>query len=329
MSSAICPVNAPWVHKHIVEPIEEGIRRLDLVSAPYNTYSLNRTPLTLKDRAVFLITGIALVFFPINAIVWIAMQTFGHTKRLSDPFNPETSHPAVPPLPAISPAPAASIPETPRTQARPGEIFTFRETKGQTVVAKQWTVRPSPELIQATQEGGEQFTSSFYNPDWTLKEFHHQTADGAKQCDFWVRGPRVVEVRLVVNGEETQKTLHLEEERPIIQQPTLGFKRFVTGPLTEERFYGIAFENKVRMWNPFATRPPFAIPMVARKKGTETVEGLGPLQKVGVASEWGWPYSLAKGDLWFDGEGNLRKFHDQLEGVIGIRNSPSPAPAHP
>lgn len=86
---AIYPVNAEWVHDFIVTPMEEGVRRLNLVCAPYNIYSLNRTPLTLKDRLIALITGIALILFPINTIVWIVWQTFGHPKRLSARYCPE------------------------------------------------------------------------------------------------------------------------------------------------------------------------------------------------------------------------------------------------
>jgi hypothetical protein len=87
---AICPVNAKWVHEFIVTPIDEGLRRLNLVFAPFNFYSFNRTPLTLKDRLLFLIAGTALVLFPINVIVWVAWQTFGHPKRLSPRYCPES-----------------------------------------------------------------------------------------------------------------------------------------------------------------------------------------------------------------------------------------------
>ena len=88
MVKSIFPVTSEWVYTYIVQPSVEGAERLNRLWSGINSHSLDTTPLSLRNRFISLLTGFALMFFPMaNSIMWIAWQTFGHPEVLCDPFS--------------------------------------------------------------------------------------------------------------------------------------------------------------------------------------------------------------------------------------------------
>lgn len=110
MLEAITPVNPEWIHEHLIQSPLEGAERINRAWQGIDTHSLNRTPLSIKERVISLIVGIALMLPFVNTIIWIAWQTFGKPERLSDPFSPEIEPTRPPPLLPLVPQPQPPAP---------------------------------------------------------------------------------------------------------------------------------------------------------------------------------------------------------------------------
>ncbi|HSX11840.1 MAG TPA: hypothetical protein VLF94_09010 [Chlamydiales bacterium] len=320
---ALKPVNGEWIHEFIVQPLDEGAARYNRGVLGFTTHSLHRTTLDLKERTISIITGLALMLFPFNIIIWIAWQTFGNPERLSTPYCPEVeappSPPPAPPIAAVVPPPPAPAPVAPPAPpaAAPAvapQLFAFNETSNRTVIKVNWRIEFFPDVVIATQSGKEYSSTSLYNPDWTTKEFHQETTNRRKQFDVWFRGPQSFEARLVENGVEAKKEIKVEKALPLIQQMTFVLKHLSNQP--EFPFYTVFSTNKFRPWWKLWTEtPPFAMHMIAKKVGEDVLPGFGRQIKVEVtcANE-----DNGKAELWFDPEtGALRKFINPFEEITG------------
>ena len=88
MISSLTPATPEWLHQYLIEPYLEGIERLNRAWRGVELYRIKPVALSLKERVISLITGIALTFFPlVNTVIWMAWQTFGTPEILSDPFT--------------------------------------------------------------------------------------------------------------------------------------------------------------------------------------------------------------------------------------------------
>lgn len=331
MIRAISPVNGEWVHEYIIAPLEEGLRRINLVFANRNIYSLNCTPLSRKDKAIALITGLALAAFPINTVIWIAWQVFGRPKQLfRERHNPEIELPAAPPLvpqetpgAAAAAEPLAIAPPRPEPSAsqpaaapplqeegRRVETLSFKETGSQGVIDTHWKVTYTDSQILVHQHCDEHSSAAVYSLNWDLKEFH--ATDRSSELSIVVRDTGTVSTSMTKNGITTTK--EIAPGLPLVQQKRCGLRGFVLDrSKTKLRFCSILREKKNGI--PLMQSVPFAIPMIAEKVGTEDIENV-PCLKVEVVSEWGWPYNR-KGEFWFDGGGILRKFINPFDNSIG------------
>jgi len=74
----LSPIRADWIEEFVIAPFNEGTERLNKAFQGVDLDSLKMAPLSWKERAVFLVQGIFLTFFPLfNTLVWIFMKTFG------------------------------------------------------------------------------------------------------------------------------------------------------------------------------------------------------------------------------------------------------------
>jgi hypothetical protein len=166
MIAKISPVSPEWVHEFVMQPYLEGAERLNRAWQGANIHSLNRTVLSLKERVISALIGIALMLPLINTIIWIAWQTFGKPERLSDPYSPEMEIAPPPFLPRLP-----LQPPTAQTAPKAGGIeFSFREGEMQA----NWTIESSPESTVVREHCDEYFSISRYNPDATIYEFTYQ-----------------------------------------------------------------------------------------------------------------------------------------------------------
>ncbi len=142
---------------------------------------------------------------------------------------------------------------------------------------------------------------------------------------MWLTDSKQVLVQIAKNGQVEKKTFAFEEDIPWIQQPTLGFKNFILSGKSEMSFYGVLPKNPFFL----GAKPPLFMKATAKKLGEEKVPGQGKLMKVKVVSNWGLPYNLKKGELWFEpATGILRKFIIPDKRGEFVQNYPLPAPAH-
>ena len=75
--------SSQWVYSRLEKPFLEGVERLRRAIHGVDSHPLNEIPVPLRDRAIYLITGTLLLLPPINFILWIFMDTFLETERLS------------------------------------------------------------------------------------------------------------------------------------------------------------------------------------------------------------------------------------------------------
>jgi hypothetical protein len=358
MLEAISPVNPKWIHEHVFEPPLEGIERINLAWAGKNIHSLNQTLLTLKERVVFFLVGVALIIPLIGKIIWMAWQTFGKPQRLSDPFIPELeSPPLTPPVRPIQAQPvinnaagAAALPVAvgavaapPQAGIKPPQIFAYKETGPRNEMSPQhdeiqanWRLEFLSEHNLKAQQFCDNHSSTASYSDWAITEFIHeshiQKPGGIEYFKVTKSDAQTLQVELKVDGEVTHKQLKLQENLPWIQQPTIGFKNFICSDKQSLRFYGVLPKNTFRKINPFAAKPPLAMTFTATKVGEEISPVHGNLIKINVVSDWGVPYNIYAVELWLHKEtGELRKFINPFESKSGeyIQNHPLPAPAHP
>src|SRR5579872_5216093 len=89
MVYSIAALSSKDLYTFVVQPYLEGTERLNRAWQGVDFHSLMPAKFSLKERVVFLLSGICLVFFPlINSIIWLAWKTFGNPETLSDPYIP-------------------------------------------------------------------------------------------------------------------------------------------------------------------------------------------------------------------------------------------------
>lgn len=72
-----------WVYARLERPFLEGAERLRRAIHGVDSDPLNEISIPLRDRAIYLISGVLLILPPINFIAWIFMDVFLETKPLS------------------------------------------------------------------------------------------------------------------------------------------------------------------------------------------------------------------------------------------------------
>ncbi len=293
----ICPVNREWIHTYVFEPYLQGAALIKRAWKGVDFLSLERTPLSLKERLISLLTGLALMIPLINTIIWLAWQTFGNPEKLFDPYSLETKLP--PPRPIPLPAIQPLVPLTlPNGEPVPTESFAYNETGKTSIIRTNWKVQQYPNMIVADEYCNEHSSTSRYDHDWRIQEYHYQSDEDS--VDLWLIDPKNIRAQIVSDGgDPVDKLLELKEDIPWIQQPTLGFKNFIRSPETQMYFYGVLCTNPLK-YVPFAPRPPQLVKAIAKKVGEETLPGYGKLVKVEVESVEGWTSYLPKGELLFD-----------------------------
>lgn len=313
----IHPFNPWWVHTYLFEPCLQGKALVEIAWKGVDFSNLARPVLTLQKRAVFLITGIFLMIPLINTIIWISWQTFGTPVPLFDPYSAsDVPFKIKAPVALIRPIEASrhrtvssQVLQSPFRETENAETFSYNESGKNSIIKTNWKVQKYPHLIVAQQYSDEYSSTSVYQPNWALQEYHYESNEGL--LDIRKDGKQLQVKMHPPSKDPIDINLEMTEDIPWIQQATLGFKSFVLSQDEQFCFYGVLNENPFRRFLPFASKPPFLMKMLAQKKGMEALPGFGNLIKVEVQSEWGWPYNLITGELWFDPQtGILRKYID-------------------
>lgn len=86
----IYPVDQRWIQTYLLEPYSEGSKRIFEAWKGATSDDYCPTPLSLKTRTVYLLSGSLLMLPLVNSVIWIFWKTFG------DP----TSAPPVPERPS-------------------------------------------------------------------------------------------------------------------------------------------------------------------------------------------------------------------------------------
>jgi hypothetical protein len=312
----ICPINREWIHNHLLEPYLQGCA---LITIAWNGFdrSLAPTPLSLSDRVVCWLQGVALMIPFVNTIIWLAWQAFGTPEKLFDPYCPEAEPPPPPPPPVIIHGPVQPAPIQPPQNAgelvRPTELFGILEKTDTSQIQMGWRIEHYADMIVA-QQNCELFSStSIYRPNYSLREYHYQM--GTKRTALSQTGGERSPVHLTITdtGVATiERDIPLIDNLPLIQQRAVGLRPFVQSNERVLRFCAIIPEIPAILNHvPFLAHAPFIMPVVATKMGEEEVPGMGRLLKIEVVSEWRWPYNSAKTEMWYDvATGQLRKFID-------------------
>jgi hypothetical protein len=304
----ICPISPEWIHNHLVEPYLQGV---ELVNQAWKgeTRSLLPQPLSLAERVICWIQGTFLLLPFVNTIIWLAWQTFGTPEKLADPYYPEKE-----PAPALLFIPPAQQIVEPNERPQQIERLTYRQTIGDKAPFPiQWEIKHYPNTVLVEQNGPDFTTSSIYRPeDLSLRNYSYTM--GAKQFHLQQGDADRHHVHVQANhegAEPIQKTFELEEQIPLIQQRTLGFKHFILSEANELYFYAIVPEIPLINHIPLIPKPPFLMKCQATKTGLE--DGL---LKMEVTSTWRWPFSMFISEMWFDpATGLLQKSHDKGPGV--------------
>lgn len=327
MLQAITPIDAEWMHAFVVQPFAEGAERLDRAWLGINTFSVNPTHLTLEERVISLIAGMCLMLPLINTIIWIAWQTFGKPERLTTRFCSTTEPAPTRPIPSASSSYAAPVASSLDEAVKPSEYFVYEITHTSGVTSMTWQLDWLSECTVERQCYGPFSSNSYFLPDGTLLHYDC-TAPPNHILSVERTQPHLLQVRWEEGGEKTTKDCILEPVLPWLQPTRWGLKPFLLSAQQEFRFYIIMPVNPFRKYIPWAIKPPFAMPVIAKKVGSD-VDGFGQLMKVELKSAWGWPYSIPTITLWFDPQTNLRKFAISF-GPKGkyVPDHLSPAQAH-
>jgi hypothetical protein len=226
MVKSIFPASPEWVYTYIVQPAVEGAERLNRFWSGINSHSLDRTPLTLKNRIISLLTGFALMFFPMaNSIMWIAWQTFGSPEDLSDPFVFDEDRFVVVAKEQMIKTPPKLVEEEEKKE----EFYCtkFEYTDGR------WTVESRPSEVFVKKEN-ENSTHTARYIDEELHEYTYHNLD--EESVFTVkRDDDRLHVELAKGKKKITKKHDLEG--PWIQQLTIGLKQFVLSDDLELLFY--------------------------------------------------------------------------------------------
>lgn len=321
----IAPVDAKWCHTYILEPYLQGS---DLLNDAWAGKDVEEKPLSLKERCICILQGVALMTPFVNAIIWIAWKTFGDPISLIDRFQQEEpviverplpspvfvqhgSTPSTVPIPAPLPAPT-----------NPTEILLFKEN-GETLV--QWEITKNGDKTDVKQTAPHFSVHSTYRSDWTLESYLYQIQTNRHEMR---QEGRTMHIRI----QETERQLPLEKNYPVIQDRVIGLRPFVTSSQKELSFYAIAFDAPPSALKTllFIPNPPFAVPTTAKKCGTQN-----GLLKVEVKPQGLIASRVIKSEMWFDPQtGDLKKFVDTISFMKTksgefVQNNPSPESARP
>ncbi len=316
MVHAIAPLSSKELYSFVVQPYIEGSERLNRAWHGIDFHSLTHTKFSLKEKAVFLLSGICLVVFPlINSVIWLAWKTFGHPEILSDPYvsaaPPEVSTDAAiaaaepsnavaisimqekgPELaltefslaPAVeSPQPVAAVQEdAPRI-----EQFSYSESSKNFQGKTDWKMEYLPNEIRAQIESPRERTHSRYNKNGELLEYHCTEKD--EDLHVWLTEDRHLKISAHRGTRIEERDYKLEKKLVWLQQSTLGLKNFVLDPAQNEcRYYCIRPDNIV------------LVEVVVRKKGEEVLPGRGKTIRVEMKMDHYFYRYLREGELWFD-----------------------------
>lgn len=303
----ICPFTPLYFHNHFMEPYLQGCEMVTRAWKGIDFHSLTKAPLSLKERVISWIVGTLLLIPIINTIIWFAWKMLGNPTIYFDPYSPEPE-----PLEVVSGRVAQPIAEVQIPNMRPDRVdrFEFIEKVTNQELRVKWQIEHYPTLTQIHHHSDVHAATSIYDLDNRVREFHLRNLSGS--MDVLSIDATHIKAKIQEHGKEPiEKILTLEEDLPWIQQPTIGFKEFILSDETELLFYGVLPENPARKVNIFAEVGPTLMKARIKKIKEENVPPFGKLLKAEIVSEWGFPYNLLKGEVWYDREtGALRKFKD-------------------
>lgn len=311
MLSVVSPIPSShfkeWFYDHVVSIHLEGVARVQRAWSGLNKHTIERPypRLSLKERAISLITGLILCLPLFNIIVWRGLEAFGKVVILAPPYIPNRPlEEAAPEQPAFSPIleveEQVSAPEAVAAIQEPPPPLSSRdfqyteETNGTTLVSD-WKVETFNNRVEYTRKAPPE------NPTQPeVRSLSKAICDlNGQMVDFdYVSGNKEDHFHARMNGREIkaigkkgkvvkEKDYVLPGHYPWIQQPTLGFKNFILSSEQKLDFLGI---------NP---KDFSLVHVVATKKNEEEVPGFGKLLRMelrltGLLS-WFW-----KAELWFD-----------------------------
>ncbi len=334
MVHAIAPMSSKELYTYVVQPFLEGAERLNRAWQGVDFHSLSHATFSLKERIVFLLTGICLVFFPlINSVVWLAWRTFGNPEILSDPFIPASPSPV--PLPAVeqprvsadssvvSPVDLCIVQkedekcDSPSLKAieiqpacsplcveaivenRPSvETFAFFETSKGYQGKADWKIEFFPNEIRVHIHSPQENTFSRYNKDWQIQEYDCKEKDS--ELHIVLTEDRRLKINAYRGKRIEEREYKLERNLLWLQQATLGLKTFILADdQKESRYYSIRPDNLD------------LVEVIARKKGEENLPGYGNSIRADLKMDHCFYRYLREGELWFDPKtGMLRKLID-------------------
>lgn len=323
--SSLTPFKPEWFHAFMIHPFSEGTARINRAFNGVDFLTLIPRSLSLKERAVDLITGVLLLLPLVNTVLWIAMQTWGHPDYLADPYIESEQEPAIPPPPApiairiepnipivqaIAPRlevqpppieqPIAEVlqPVAPVTnQAQPLHTVehTYEDRKGTSVEHSQWKIEEFPDLTIATKQSSTEVAIARYNQNGEIQEYHFNYKDPNRGELHIKMEDRHLHIKGRGQDGWREKSIRMAQNYPWIQQMTLGIKNFV-----------LANQNKLDFYilNPKELDLSHG---VLEKKGLETVPGLGQLMKI-EARPGGFLLGFRKvATIWADPQSGLLK----------------------
>ena len=91
MIQNLSPVSDAWLYTFVIQPHLEGIGRLNFLLDKPKPSLFETPPLSLKEKLIYLISGVSLMIPLIATIAWVFMQTFGNPESFSEPFPPTQS----------------------------------------------------------------------------------------------------------------------------------------------------------------------------------------------------------------------------------------------
>ena len=308
MVSAVSPLGRDWIYGLLIQPYKEGSERINRAFAGVDFLTLELRPLSFKERAVSLLTGIVLMTPLINSIVWFAMQTFGAPDSLTDPYIPPEEEPPPPgPLPiaelevppALEEVPVALAPSPPLP---PTKRFEYMERVGDCEEVCRWKVEEFPDFTSTTKESDAELVICRYAMDGYIQDYHFNYQDHS--AEFRVQKEEKVLRAMGKKGDKVEERVHhLKDSIPWIQQLTVGLKPFLDSS-DEKLEFCIVNPKDLNVYK-----------LLAEKRKTEHVPGYGDLKRVDVRSG-SFFYNLLGlgGKLWFDPlTGELKKMFSSAD----------------